>query len=338
MFDSRAEAERAVEDLVSAVGLDRSAIGMEAGSAAATTPAPQEKSFFASLKDFFVPDEDRHTYAEGLRRGSVLVTAQVDEARLNRAMGVLEQHGAVDLDEREAAWRQSGWTSPTVAAGMAGGGTGVALGAVSDGERTGIAATPVSTSDGASGNLPGAVPSRGIDQAGGVNISGTQSGMGAGASAHSSSEGTVERLGPAPDEASIAVVEERLQVGKREVGRGSVRVRSYVVETPVEEQVTLHQEHVEVERRTVDRPLADATQASFADRTIEATETAEEVVVSKNARIKEEVVIQRNSDDRTKTISDTVRHTEVEVEDDRVSSPISQSKAADTKTRGPDVV
>jgi uncharacterized protein (TIGR02271 family) len=161
--------------------------------------------------------------------------------------------------------------------------------------------------------------------------------MGVGASAHSS-ESTVERLGPAPDEASIAVVEERLRVGKREVGRGSVRVRSYVVETPVEEQVTLHQEHVEVERRTVDRPLADAVQASFADRTIEATETTEEVVVSKDARIKEEVVIQRNADDRTETISDTVRHTEVEVEDDRVSSPISQSKAADTKTRGPDVV
>jgi uncharacterized protein (TIGR02271 family) len=336
MFDSRAEAERAVEDLVSAVGLDRSAIGMEAGSVAATTPAPEEKGFFASLKDFFVPDEDRHTYAEGLRRGSVLVTAQVDEARLNRAMGVLEQHGAVDLDEREAAWRQSGWTSPTVAAGKAGGGIGVALGAVSDGERTGIAATPVSTSDGASGNLPGAVPTRGIDQAGGANISGTQSGMGTGASAHSS-ESTVERLGPAPDEASIAVVEERLRVGKREVGRGSVRVRSYVVETPVEEQVILHQEHVEVERRTVDRPLADATQASFADRTIEATEIAEEVVVSKDARIKEEVVIQKTADDRTETISDMVRHTEVEVEDDRVSGSIGQTRTADTTKRGPDV-
>jgi uncharacterized protein (TIGR02271 family) len=148
----------------------------------------------------------------------------------------------------------------------------------------------------------------------------------------------VERLGPAPDEASIAVVEERLQVGKREVGRGSVRVRSYIVETPVEEQVILHQEHVEVERRTVDRPLVDAAQASFADRTIEATETSEEVVVSKDARIKEEVVVQKTADDRTETVSDTVRHTEVEVEDDRVSGSISQTRTADPTKRGPDAL
>ena len=56
---------------------------------------------------------------------------------------------------------------------------------------------------------------------------------------------------------------------------GRVRVHSHIVETPVEEQVTLHQEHVQVERRPVDRPV-DATAAAFQDRTIEATETTEE--------------------------------------------------------------
>src|SRR5690348_3190656 len=80
--------------------------------------------------------------------------------------------------------------------------------------------------------------------------------------------------------------EERLRVGKREVGHGRVRVRSYVVETPVQEQVTLHQERVEIERRPVDRPAAAGDDA-FRERTIEATETSEEAVVSKEARVRE---------------------------------------------------
>jgi len=119
-------------------------------------------------------------------------------------------------------------------------------------------------------------------------------------------------------EESIPVVEEQLRVGKREVGHGRVRVRSYVVETPVQEQVTLHQEHVQVERRAVDRPVTDADRL-FQDRTIEATERSEEAVVSKEARVTGEVVINKTSDDQTRTISDTVRRTEVEIEDERTN-------------------
>jgi hypothetical protein len=38
-----------------------------------------------------------------------------------------------------------------------------------------------------------------------------------------------------------------LRVGDREVGHGRVRVRSHVVETPVEERVTLGDERVDVD-------------------------------------------------------------------------------------------
>ncbi len=337
MFDSRAEAERAVEALVSTAGLDRSMIRIEASSAATATSATEDKGFFASLKDFFVPDDDQHTYAEGLRRGSALVTAQADEARLDHAIGILEQHGAVDLDAREEEWRRSGWTGSTAAAGTTAAGTGVALGAVSDGQRTGMAAMPVSTPDGTPGNPPGTMLSRGLDQVAGTNVSGTHSESQSGATGHASTGNTVERLGQATDEASIPVVEERLRVGKREVGRGSVRVRSYLVETPVQEQVTLHQERVDVERRTVDRPVASA-QADFVERTIEATETAEEAVVSKEARVTEEVVIRKTADEQAQTVSDTVRRTEVEVEDDRQAGTASRAGATGTAKRGPDAV
>ena len=124
--------------------------------------------------------------------------------------------------------------------------------------------------------------------------------------------GAETRGADARDEA-IPIVEERLVVGKREVERGGVRVRSYVVETPVSEQVSLREENVSIERRPVDRALTGAEDA-FQDRTIEMTETAEEAVVAKTASIKEELTIRKDVSQRTEEINDTVRHTEVEVE------------------------
>jgi len=109
MFNSRAEAERAVQALASQIGLDRGAVDIGSGS-----QANEQEGFLSSLKSLFVPDEDRYGYAEGMRRGGAVVTAQVEETRLDRAMDVLEEHGAVDLDEREAEWRQAGWTNPSV--------------------------------------------------------------------------------------------------------------------------------------------------------------------------------------------------------------------------------
>ena len=114
----------------------------------------------------------------------------------------------------------------------------------------------------------------------------------------------------------IPVYEEELRVGKRDVSHGRVRIRSYVVETPVNEQVRLHSESVEVERRPVDRPIG-AGEAVFKDRIVEAEERAEEAVVSKEARVKEELTLRKTAEDRTQDIRESVRHTEVEVQDER---------------------
>ena len=114
----------------------------------------------------------------------------------------------------------------------------------------------------------------------------------------------------------IQAAEEQLGVGKREVGRGGVRVRSYVTERPVEEQVELRQERVTVERRPVDRELAPG-EAAFQERTIEAVERGEEAVVSKTARVTEEIGIRKDVERETETVRDTVRKQEIEVEDDR---------------------
>ena len=118
------------------------------------------------------------------------------------------------------------------------------------------------------------------------------------------------------DEETIPVVEERIRIGKRETGHGRVRVRAYTVEEPVNESVELREERVEIERRPVDRALT-GTEAAFQDRTIEAEEYREEAVVQKEARVVEEIGLRKTSDTHQETVSDTVRRTEVEIEDDR---------------------
>ena len=101
------------------------------------------------------------------------------------------------------------------------------------------------------------------------------------------------------------------------VESGRVRVRSYAVEEAVSKNVTLHDETVQVDRRVVDRAVTPGDEALFADKVIEATEMREQAVVSKDARVVGEVGIRKDATQRTETVSDKVRHTEVEVEDGR---------------------
>jgi len=130
---------------------------------------------------------------------------------------------------------------------------------------------------------------------------------------------TAASTGTRSEEQVIPVYEEELKVGKRVVEQGNVRVRVYTVEHPVQEGLTLREERVAVERRPVDRP-ASPTGEAFRDRTIDVTTHREEPVIGKEARVKEEIVVRKEADQRTETVRDTVRRTEVEVEDDRVKA------------------
>ena len=121
--------------------------------------------------------------------------------------------------------------------------------------------------------------------------------------------------GYAADGAVIPIVEEEMSVGKRTVDAGGVRVYRRVVEIPVEESVSLREEHVSVDRHPVDRAVTDADLLQQGDRVIELTETAEEAVVGKSARVVEEVHVGKQMSQRTEHIQDSVRRTEVEVEE-----------------------
>lgn len=156
-------------------------------------------------------------------------------------------------------------------------------------------------------------------KSGWTGVAGTGAAAGAAASvptSRGSTEGVV-------DEQRIPIAEEHLVVGKREVERGGARVRSYVRETPVHEQVQLHEEHVEVERRPVGEALSrDALRDgdAFKDRDITVTATGEEAVVAKEAVVTEEVVLRKTVEDHVERIDDTVRRTEVDIDgEDRLN-------------------
>ena len=287
-FDSRADADEALSRLHSA-GIARDSIRLMPGNESNNDIADQSRApslgeasvgFWDSLRDLFLPDEDRHTYAEGLRRGGYLVSVNATDAEYERVLDILDDEGTIDIDERADSWRAEGWSGVSTSDALSGSTANLTSGSFA--KTTGSTTDDVSSS--ASASLRG-------------------------------TPGDTRRTTGDQDEV-IPVAEERLNVGKRDVSHGRVRVRSYVIETPVSEQVSLRQEHVEVERRPVDRATTSAEDA-FQERTIEMDERSEEAVVSKEARVKEELVVKKDVEQRTKTVSDTVRSTEVNVEDER---------------------
>jgi uncharacterized protein (TIGR02271 family) len=194
--------------------------------------------FFSNL--FTNDEETANRYTGVANNAQSIVTVHADsEARAHEAAAILDDCGAVDVDERaaEMGWSaQSGWNNNTNEA------------------RT-----------------------------------------------------------TAPGE-TLKVVEENLNVGKREVETGGTRLRSRVVSRPVEEQLRLREEHVFVNRTPVNRAATETDFETFKEGTVELRETAEVPVVSKEARVVEEVSLGKEITERDETIRDTVRNTEVDVE------------------------
>lgn len=287
MFNTREDAEAGRQRLLAAnidadnVRIhDQSSQGYDADNYSSATHSGS--GLWGSVKNAMLPDEDRHTYEEGIRRGGYVLTADVDEDEVDDAVRALEETSSIDIDERSQSWRNEGWQAP--AAGMAA--TGTAAGY--DRDRT----TDTTTNS-----------ALGFDN-------------------------DRDR-----DAQKLDVIEERLVVGKREVERGGVRVRSYVTEKPVHEQVRLREEHVNVERRPVDRRVDGVPADAFQDRTIELTERAEEAVVGKEARVVEEVVVSKTAEERVQDINETVRRTDVDV--DQLGSDTTRSAIGGTSMTGP---
>ncbi|WP_018478827.1 DUF2382 domain-containing protein [Pontibacter roseus] len=113
---------------------------------------------------------------------------------------------------------------------------------------------------------------------------------------------------------TIPIIEENMQVGKREVETGGANIRTRIVERPVEERVRLREEHVDVTRTPVDRPATDADMARAKEGEMKITERAEEPVVDKETRVVEEVNIRKDVEEHDETIRGSVRNTEVDID------------------------
>ncbi len=113
---------------------------------------------------------------------------------------------------------------------------------------------------------------------------------------------------------TIPIVKEELHIGKRAVERGGVRVTVHAKETPITQDIRLHETHVDIERRPANRAITNTEVASLRDRVLEVDELAEELVVEKQARVIEEVIIKRHSNDRVETVRGAVREDQVAVE------------------------
>jgi len=244
------------------------------------------------LRSNGVPDDDARAYAEGVRRGHTLVAVKCDDGEVDWVVDILDDDDILDLDERQEAWRSAGWSDfgsgtrdidRATTAGAASPGLMSGQGGMRDDSRLTAESRTMSEDR--------------------TQLRGSDMGRG--------------------DEV-IPVAEEELHVGKREVSHGRVRIRSHVIERPVQEQVSLSEERVQVERRPAAGSMNAGTLGNddnlFRERTIEVEERGEEAVVSKEARVVEEVVVRKEADQRTETVSDTVRRTEVEVDDERTDA------------------
>jgi stress response protein YsnF len=116
------------------------------------------------------------------------------------------------------------------------------------------------------------------------------------------------------NEITLPIIEEQMTVGKRTMEKGGVNVRTTMSEKPIEEAINLREESVTVERHKVDRPVDNATEA-FKEGSFDVTTQAEIPVISKQARVVEEVVIGKEMTEHRETIRDTVMRTDVEIDE-----------------------
>jgi uncharacterized protein (TIGR02271 family) len=279
VFDSYDSAQQAAQAVI-ASGVDRENVRISpqsSGSTTTTSTNTDDKGFWESLKDslgFGDESDDRYGYREATRRGNTMVTVEARDAQADEVAQILQRYNAINMDDRAMEWRDEGWTGYD--AYQSGMGIAQGGGGYSESQTADASLQAAVTRD--SSQIQQRTPSS--KQQGGEKLE---------------------------------VVEEQLQVGKRAMDRGGVRIHTRVTEQPVQEEVSLRKERVNVERTPVNRPVTSADEA-FHERTIEARATSEQAVVEKQARVVEEVRLNKEVEQQTETVRDTVKRQDVDVE------------------------
>jgi len=280
VFDNATEAQKAVDELVDK-GFSRSSIDLSAQTGDYSNSDLDDNDDDSSVGGFFSSlfgsdDDDARRHTRVASRGSVVTVHAQSDDEAEQAADILDDNGAVDVDERASQYGYGDTGTQTT---------------------MGTAGTSYGTTDTTMGTT-------GLDtDVTGVNYGDTTNrGL------------TSDRDLTTDNDQTIKVIEENLEVGKREVERGGVRVRSRIIERPVEESLRLREERVRVQRTPVNRPATEAELNAFQEGQIEMTEHAEVPVVSKTANVVEEISVGKEVNERVETIRDTVRSTDVNIE------------------------
>ena len=304
IFDNASEAQKAIDQLVDE-GFSRSNIDLSANTGTSSqgsdelipdrhvnTSGTRTEEVVDDVKDtgssignffssLFGSDDDDNTrkYSTVGHQGTIVTVHASTEDEAERAADILDDNGAVDVDDRASQYGYAGSTTGTGTTGYTDTTTGVGSTGYAD-TTTGIGTTGTGFADTTTTDYTD----------------------------------TTRPVGLTDGDQTIKVIEEDLQVGKRTVETGGVRVRSRIVARPVEESVRLREERVTVQRTPVNRPATSADLNAFQDGQIELTEHAEVPVVAKTANVVEEISVGKDVTERDELIQDTVRKTEVDVE------------------------
>jgi uncharacterized protein (TIGR02271 family) len=300
LFTNRSDAQTAMQELVQAGFIqdnidlssrrlnqtDTNYTGADYTNTSTTTTSTttaDNEGIFDKIGNFFNSLFDDQTtasaYTNAAYDADAILTVHADsEERAHEAALILDRHGAMDVDQNSSQYGGTYGSETDLRQNYAG--------------TTGSTATNYDTTNTAS-----------YDTANTTNYETTRD------EANLRSETNLE------NEAVIPVVEENLEVGKRTVERGGARIRSRIVEKPVEANVRLREEHVVVDRRPVNREVTNADINNFQEGDIELTERAEVPVVNKEARVVEEVAVGKTVEEHDETVRDTIRRTDVDVQE-----------------------
>lgn len=116
------------------------------------------------------------------------------------------------------------------------------------------------------------------------------------------------------DTENVQLAEEQLQVGKRQVQAGQVRLRKVVTTEHVEEPVELRRETVDIERVPVSG--GEVSDTAFQEDEIDVPLMREEPVVNKQATVTGQVQVNKTVTTETQTVGGDVRKEDVVVDDD----------------------
>ena len=92
---------------VLAAGPLLTAIGSTAAGAGIGTATG---GMIGALVGLGIPEEEANFYAEGVKRGGVLVFVGASDERAAEAQEILRRANAADVDARRGAWTQGGWS------------------------------------------------------------------------------------------------------------------------------------------------------------------------------------------------------------------------------------